>query len=267
MLGFRLCFDDHVPKQVECRTQVLENIIIFTEKDAHLAPDNLHDPCTRNGLECRNEDQPMGVTCRNYQVRFFCAGEDKKEVVTDNSSMIALAAGLTFLFPIVVALAINICKNNCCKRGNDQPRQVDRSVSTETTFGQQSLFDLPPSYSCLFGNNSTALSTEFLVSPSSTNINDSDQSESQSHHPTLSSMPSSNSIAMCSLADIESRYQQFRERLKQQPGMHLSVLELLNNPTTAGSTTPPPSYNDALIILAALTQKPEEQPETAQHVT
>ena len=200
--------------------------------------------------------------CNNDAFSLY-SGKDK--VVTDNSSMIALAAGLTFLFPIVVALAINMCKQNCCKNSDRQTRQVDRSVSTEP-HDQQAFFDPPPSYNCLFGNNPTTASTEYLVSPTSTNIDNNHQnSPNESHSWAVSTIPASNNMSPSSAAEIENRYQQFREKLIQQPGMHLSVMDLLSHSAYGGSITPPPTYTEALVMLATLSQKPEEPTHTDEN--
>ncbi|CAC5411962.1 unnamed protein product [Mytilus coruscus] len=259
--GLSICDKQYFIYHSECRTHIFDNWLEFTERDAHLAPDKLHNACTKTGLECRNEDQPMEATCRDYQVRFYCALPIGKDIIKeDNSSMIALAAGLTFLFPIVVALIINVCNRYCRKKPANRLPIVARSRSRDSIVNQ-ALFDAPPSYNLLFSHNSTVVSTENLIqSETRTSHEESISNDHQPNQICIHTLPSSNSLPINSesVSEADSCYRQFRDRIKKLPGMHLSVMDMYNQYRDSSSTTPPPSYNEALVILATLPGKQEE---------
>lgn len=253
--GSPVCDEQYSPLGTECRTHVFEEWLVFRERDAYLAPDKLYNPCTKTGLECRNRDQPMEATCRDYQIRFYCVLSGKDTKTEDNSSMIALAAGLTFLFPIVIALAINVFKRYCCKQ---QTPIVSRDgLSMEPN--QQPMFDPPPSYNVLFGQSQTIPSSEgFSGSPSVSTQNNQTQIN-------IHTLPSSNMLipanTISNSTDNHSRL--YRDRMKRLPGMHLSVIDMYNHYCDSNSTpTPPPSYTDALVIISTFSTKPEQSATT-----
>lgn len=259
--GPSICDEQYFIYQSECRTHIFDNWLEFTGRDAHLAPDTLFNACTKTGLECRNEDQPMEATCRDYQIRFYCALPIGKDIIKeDNSSMIALAAGLTFLFPIIVALIINVCHRHCRKKPANRLPIVARSRSRDSIVNQ-ALFDAPPSYNLLFGHDSTVVSTEHLIqSETQTSHEEPLSNEHRPNQICIHTLPSSNNLSMDSesVSEADSCYRQFRDRIKKLPGMHLSVMDMYNQYRDGSSTTPPPSYNEALVILSTLPEKQDE---------
>lgn len=54
---------------------VVDKWIVFNDETTHLAPDKLHIPCLKTGLECLNSEQPRDLICHDYNIRFFCAVE------------------------------------------------------------------------------------------------------------------------------------------------------------------------------------------------
>ena len=260
--GAEVCGDHYTATHTQCRTHKLKDQLVFDKQDTELAPDKLHNPCTLTRLECRNADQPIETTCRNYQVRFYCVFHGGQDIITkDNTTLIVLVAGLLFLFPMILALIITICRRHCCVKPQYDRLLINSDDMYNLDDDQQALFDPPPSYNLLFGHSQTSSSSEHLL-VNAANTAETISSQGDPEQISIHTLPSSNSISMDSvtLTEADNCYRQFRDRVKRFPGMHLSVIDMYHQYYDS-TTTPPPSYNDALVILATVPQETEASSE------
>ncbi|KAK3598118.1 hypothetical protein CHS0354_003289 [Potamilus streckersoni] len=256
---------------VDARCRIVGQGFIFNSRTIDYLANKLRIPCTNQGLMCVNDDQIIsypGPACSDYEIQFLCPSKDANSVQgSGDISIIAIAAGLSVILPIMCVIGMHLChhfrRRRLERRGLTQTgsgnEQESVAIQTDYNFG-------PPRYSQLFGPDMSP-STLIHTAPSLTSVRTSVTHVSDLGH--FSHFVISNSsessvdgniyqISHGSICDTpdpsiahgsQSRF----------PGMHISILERYPDTPTEQTTpiysTPPPSYSDALVFLQSIDRK------------
>lgn len=261
--GYEIC-NGNSPIDALCR-DAKDPSILFNVETTGYSRDRLLVPCNTFGLICRNGDQ-LNSTCRDYEIRFECLNANELPA-PENLGVIGVAAGLSVIVPILCVAIMHVArliKDRRNPRGQSLVGNSEQSVQTESS-------DLPPSYSVLFGEDTTD-GDSVSTNVSSVGISLTDSSgDLRLQHSRLSSG------SLVSMADyqfnlnpsaIEDGASQNTQSANDNrcrtswrsrfPNMHLSVFDLIyssgqrsepTSPDLSYIQTPPPSYKDAIIIL------------------
>lgn len=277
--GFDVC-DGNEPLDAICR-MTSDTATVFNEHTTTFTRDILFVPCSAQGVICRDLDQKnYNHNCSDYSVRFECLVLHKQDR-SENLGIIAVAAGLSVIVPILCVLVMHVMRLVKERRNQGQLRRGSTSSSdsqeamNQDQAIQTELGDAPPTYDQLFGADfgSTAalLGSSF---PQSTNINNgeannSGPSTSQTDSEEGNTTPngsiysvSDGQLDTISLTSIQTENETLPpQRGFRLPGMHISIFDLITSQQDDGQTsqvsptsldyiqTPPPTYKDALALF------------------
>ncbi|XP_064615056.1 uncharacterized protein LOC135479199 isoform X2 [Liolophura sinensis] len=229
----------------------------FTESNLlqKVGLDTLYRPCTKGGLYCRNQDQPLGVKCQDYEVRFRCTSGS----VTDEAvyTWVAVLAVVFLVIPIAWVVVINLKRRYCPAPEEERrdPVSATERGSSVTSETDPSLVDSPPTYEALFGGGSPV---DLTFGSTSTLLNSETQLPNSvvNPYPVLSdevfnnqpSTSENNADDTSGQNNNSSGNGSSSRRTRILPGMHLEVLSIMRR-LSVGQPTPPPSYADAIIKL------------------
>ncbi|XP_021374082.1 uncharacterized protein LOC110463626 isoform X2 [Mizuhopecten yessoensis] len=268
--GYTVCGTEK-PELAECR--VVGSDESFTERNAGvIAPDYLSEPCTKDGLVCYNYNA-NNRRCHDYEVRFFCpyTDTDDKEERSADYGLVALAAGLSVLIPLLCVVVLQCIRQVRVKRALRARSQAarDHFSNLRSEPVDPTTFTSPPTYESLFSNGQsfpTGTGRDALLQSETTNSSSVDLShvnEGFSHDDSTQTGIYQISTGSVLPTDTGSRL----TNLQRFPGMHLSIEDiiLLNS---GSQRTPPPAYNDAMVIVGPIppkysdVQKEQVTPET-----
>ncbi|XP_060065474.1 uncharacterized protein LOC132545825 [Ylistrum balloti] len=253
--GYTVCGSEK-PEMAECREVGSE--MTFTEHNANkVAPDHLSVPCTRNGLVCYNYRE-NNMNCHDYEVRFFCPYTDEEKQRSADYGLVALAAGLSVLIPLLCVVVLQCIRQIRVKRALRARGQLARDHFNN--MGSQPVdsanFTAPPSYESIFSNGQNfpaGTGRDALLQSETSNSSTIDLShvnEGFSHEDAQQTGVYQISTGTVYPTDTGSHV----PNLRRFPGMHLSMEDiiLLNS---GDQRTPPPAYNDAMVIVGPIPPK------------
>ncbi|XP_069105273.1 uncharacterized protein [Argopecten irradians] len=256
--GYTVCGSDK-PQMAECR--VVGSEVTFTESNARvIAPDYLSEPCTKNGLVCYDYDA-NNMKCHDYEVRFFCPYTDNENDRSADYGLVALAAGLSVLIPLLCVVVLQCVRQIRVKR--TLHARAARTQAARDHFGNlesqpidPGTYTAPPTYESLFSNGQSfpaGTSRDALLQSESSNNSTMDLShinEGFSHEDAQHT-----GVYQISSGNVyPSETGRHVNNLRRFPGMHLSMEDiiLLNG---GDQRTPPPAYSDAMVIEGPIPPK------------
>ncbi|KAL3848480.1 hypothetical protein ACJMK2_019333 [Sinanodonta woodiana] len=260
---------------VDARCRIVGQGFIFTSRTMDYLANKLRVPCTNQGLMCINEDQLAsypGPACSDYEIQFLCPSKDTNSVQgSGDISIIAVAAGLSVILPIMCVIGMHLCHHFRRRRLEQRALTQTRSGNEQESVAIQTDYNFgPPRYSQLFGPDMSS-STLLRSAPSLTSVRTAVTHVSDlgrfSHFVIPNSSESRGSIdgniyqiSHGSICDTpETSMAQVHSSNGRFPGMHVSIFEMYPDTSTEQSTpiysTPPPSYSDALVFLQSIDTK------------
>lgn len=277
--GFEVC-DGNEPLDAICRIAT-DPATVFNERTTTFTRDALFLPCSAQGVICRDIDQRgYNRNCSDYSIRFECLVINKPDR-SENLGIIAVAAGLSVIVPILCVLVMHVMRLVKERRNQGQSRRGStssadsRDAINQDQAIQTELGDAPPTYDQLFGANfgstDTLLGSSFPPSTSVVNNSEASNAEPSTSQTDSAERSSSPNGSLYSISDgqldtisLNSVHLE-NESLPPQrgfrvPGMHISIFDLMTSQTDGQTSqispnsldyiqTPPPTYKDALALF------------------
>ncbi|XP_059169072.1 uncharacterized protein LOC131950888 isoform X2 [Physella acuta] len=163
--SYKICDKGYDVISSQC--QVSETGYVFDETTPrNLTPNVLQMYCTKDGVSCRNVDQPSGTVCKDYAIRYRCkysgsgSSSDSGFPQFDVRIYIILA-----VVPIVIFLA-RLLWTYVFKQRRER-RRAERRARRREQDGQDPSLGLakpPPSYHDLFGEPGHIKASVFTIS-------------------------------------------------------------------------------------------------------